>query len=214
MDNRATRTRRAMSKPARIAAVILAAGQSSRYRAADPQASSKVVARLDGKPLVRHVAEAALAAGLDPVLVVTGFAEADTRDALAGLDVAFAHNAAYASGLSSSLKAGVAALPADVDGAAILLADMPKVTASLLRALAGAFTANADASAALPTFRGQRGNPVFIRARLFGEVAKLQGDVGARPLLQGRTDVVETPIDDAGVAFDVDTPDALDRARE
>lgn len=203
-----------MSKSAPIAAVILAAGQSSRYRAADPTAFSKVVAQLDGKPLVRRVAEAALAAGLAPVVVVTGFAEAATRDALEGLDVSFAHNAAFASGLASSLRAGVAALPADVAGAAVLLADMPKVSAPLLRALADAFAANPNASAALPTFRGQRGNPVFLRATLFGEVAKLEGDVGARPLLQGRSDVVEVAVEDAGVAFDVDTPDALTRGGE
>lgn len=202
-----------MSEPARIAAVILAAGQSSRYRAADPHAVSKVVATLEGKPLVRRVAEAALGGGLDPVVVVTGFARHEAQAALAGLDVGFVHNEAFASGLASSLKAGVAALPDDCGGAAILLADMPMVSAALLRALADAFRENPQASAIAPAWQGRRGNPVFINARIFGDVAKLQGDVGARPLLDGRDDVVEVAVEDSGVALDVDTPDALTHLR-
>ncbi|MBX9757554.1 MAG: nucleotidyltransferase family protein, partial [Beijerinckiaceae bacterium] len=162
-----------MTEPVRIGAVILAAGQSSRYRAADPQAVSKVVATLDGKPLVRRVAEAALGGGLDPVTVVTGFARQEAQAALAGLDVCFVYNEAFASGLASSLKAGIAALPDDCAGAAILLADMPMVSASLLRALADAFRANPQASAIVPAWQGRRGNPVFINARIFGDVAKL-----------------------------------------
>lgn len=199
----------AMSERGPIAAVILAAGQSSRYRAADPSAVSKVVAMLDGKPLVRRVAEAALAAGLAPVVVVTGFARTETEAALAGLDVRFTQNAAFASGLASSLKAGVASLPPEVSGAAILLADMPKVSDELLRALVAAFAGNTDSSAVAPTFKGQRGNPVIIRRTLFEAVSGLQGDVGARQLLRGRGDVVEVAVEDDGVALDVDTPETL-----
>jgi molybdenum cofactor cytidylyltransferase len=202
-----------MNEPARIGAVILAAGQSSRYRAADPTASSKVVAALAGKPLVRHVAEAALAAGLDPVIVVTGHAREETQAALSGLPVRFLHNSAFATGLASSLKQGVAALPLDCAGAAILLGDMPLVNAQILRGLAAAFAANPGASAVAPIYEGVRGNPVLIRSSLFDEVARLQGDVGARKLLQGRADVLDVAIDDAGVAIDIDTPEALTRLR-
>jgi molybdenum cofactor cytidylyltransferase len=196
----------------RIAGVILAAGQSSRYRAADPSAVSKVVAILDGKPLVRRVAEAALSAGLHPVVAVTGFAREETEAALAGLDVDFAHNPAFADGLASSLKAGVAALPEDVAGAAILLADMPLIHADLIGALTKAFAEDARAVAIVPSWNGQRGNPVLIRSTLFGDVARLEGDSGARRLLQGRADVLELALEDAAIAFDVDTPDALNTA--
>ena len=198
-----------MNDRARIGAVILAAGQSSRYRAADPSAASKVVATLDGKPLVRRVAETALGAGLDPVIVVTGFARLDTEAALAQLPVRFVHNDAFASGMASSLKAGVAALPRDCAAAAILLADMPMVNVGAVRALADAFVRHPHAGAVAPTWGMQRGNPVIIGAALFEDVAKLQGDVGARMLLRGRADVVEVEMSDAGVALDVDTPDAL-----
>lgn len=198
-----------MSERPRIGAVILAAGQSSRYRAADPSAASKVVATLGGKPLVRCVAEAALTAGLDPVVVVTGFARDDAEKALAGLDIGLVYNPAFATGLASSLKAGVSALPASVRGAAILLADMPRVHADLIGALAQAFADHPAAAAVVPSWNGQRGNPVLIRSTLFDEVANLQGDVGARRLLQGRSDVLEVAVEDASVALDVDTPDAL-----
>jgi molybdenum cofactor cytidylyltransferase len=202
-----------VSERARIGAVILAAGQSSRYRAADPSAASKVVATLDGKPLVRHVAEAALAGRLDPIVVVTGFAREHVEDALVGLDVRFVHNPAFATGLASSLRAGVAALGPGVSGVAILLADMPMITGELTAALARAFAAHPQANALVPVRKGQRGNPVFIGEKLFSEVAKLEGDAGARPLLKGRSDVVEIPVDDEGIAFDVDTPEALERFR-
>ena len=198
-----------MTERPRIAAVILAAGQSSRYRAADPSAVSKVVATLAGKPLVRHVVEAAFAADLDPVVVVTGFAREASVAALEGLAVSFVHNPSFASGLSSSLKTGVASLPDDVVGAAILLADMPRVSGDLLRTLAAAFHDNPHASALAPNLNGQRGNPVFIRRALFDDVARLEGDVGARALLRGRSDVIDVAMDDEAVAFDVDTPDAL-----
>lgn len=198
-----------MTERPHIGAVILAAGQSSRYRAADPSAVTKVVATLGGKPLVRHVAEAALAARLAPIVVVTGFAREATEAALRGLPVAFVYNPLFATGLSSSLKSGVASLPEEVCGAAILLADMPRVSAALLATLAKAFEDHPQACAAAPNLNGQRGNPVFIRRSLFNDVAQLEGDVGARALLRGRSDVIDVAMDDEAVAFDVDTPDAL-----
>jgi len=194
----------------RLAGVILAAGSASRYRAQDPAAATKVVAPLEGAPLVRHVAQAARAAGLDPVIVVTGHAAAAVREALADVEgLAFAHNADHESGLASSLRAGVAALPADCAGAFILLGDMPRVGDAMLRKLAQAFRAAPGACAAVPVRGGVRGNPALIGAALFGEVARLSGDAGARKLLAARDGVVEVEADDDGVLVDVDTPDAL-----
>lgn len=198
-----------MSEPAPVAAVILAAGQASRFRASDPAAKSKAVALLEGSPLVRRVAEAALAAGLSPVVVVTGFGARDVADALAGLPVRLVHNPGYETGLASSLRAGVAALEEACPGAAILLADMPRVTPALIATLVEAWRARADAAAAAPIWNGQRGNPVILSRRLFADVARLTGDVGARPLLMGRDDVADVAVDDAAVALDVDTPEAL-----
>src|SRR5579863_2357704 len=97
---------------ARIAAVILAAGRSLRFRAAGGQ-GSKLLAELAGKPLARHAAEAATASSARPIVVVTGHERRSVEAALDGLELQFAHNPRYRDGLASSLKTGIAALPAD-----------------------------------------------------------------------------------------------------
>ncbi len=197
-----------------IAALILAAGSASRFRAAAGSTgpATKVVATLDGKPLVRHVAEAALASRARSVVVVTGYAKDAVEAALAGLPVQFVHNADFATGLASSLRAGVRALPETVDGALILLADMPRISASVIDGLIAARETSPDARALVPVFSGQRGNPVLIMRVLFSEVGQLRGDVGARPLLAAAGEnVVEVAMSDAAITFDVDTPDALAR---
>lgn len=198
-----------MADAAPLASIILAAGSSTRFRGTDPQAATKAVALLDGAPLVRHVAQAALAAGLGPVIVVTGFGAQDVARALDGLPVTLAHNADFASGLASSLRCGVGVAPAECAGAFVLLADMPRVSAALLGALAQAFRAAPGAQAAVPVHAGAWGNPALIGRAVFADVMNLEGDEGARRLLRGRSGVVEVHVEDEGVALDVDTPEAL-----
>jgi molybdenum cofactor cytidylyltransferase len=187
-----------------VAAIILAAGLGSRFGAAP-----KLLAELDGKPLVRHVAEAAVAAGVSPVLAVVGHHREEVGAMLAGLDVTLVPNPAYADGLSSSLRAGFAALPSGVEAAVILLGDMPRVTPALIDGLAEVWRRHGEASAIVPTFAGRRGNPVLLARALAPAVASLRGDVGAGPLLRARTDVLEWPVDDPAVLQDVDTSVAL-----
>jgi len=203
-----------------IAAVVLAAGRSSRYRAAGGAEPSKLVAMLDGKPLVRHVVEAALASRARPIVVVTGHAREVVETALETLSVAFVHNADFASGLASSLKAGIAALPGGAAGALILLGDMPGVGPALLDRLIGAFTDNPRALAATPVHAGRRGNPVLLASPLFPAIARLEGDEGARRLIEeaagneaGPARVIELAEDSDAVTLDVDTPEALAAAR-
>lgn len=191
-----------------VAAIVLAAGRGTRFGA-----SPKMLADLQGKPLVRHVAEAALAAGLRPVLVVTGHASGEVRAALAGLDIALVPNPAYAEGLSTSLKAGFAALAPQAESALVLLGDMPLVGPDLIRALAAAWTEAGGPPALVPTYAGRRGNPVVLSRALGPEIAGLTGDAGAGPLLREREGVVEHPVDDPAVTADVDTPQALARLR-
>lgn len=191
-----------------VAALILAAGTASRYRAVDPTVPTKLVARLDGVPLVRRAAEAALASSAAPVVVVTGHAEAEVRAALEGCAVSFAHNADYATGLASSLRTGLSALPADAAGALVLLGDMPGVTAPLLDLLIAAFAAAPGAEAVVPVHHGRRGNPALLGCALFARAAALTGDEGARRLL-ATARIVEVAIDDEAVLLDVDDPSAL-----
>ncbi len=198
-----------------IAAVLLAAGSSSRFRAAGGGHSTKLAAPLAGKPLVRHAAEAALASLARPVVVVTGHDRDVVEAALAGLDIRFAHNPAYADGLASSLKTGIAALPGSVAGALILLGDMPAVTPSLLDRLIAAFGDRPDALAAAPTVGGRRGNPALLARALFAAVAELGGDEGARKLLDNAEPGRVIGLDASGIGamLDVDTPQSLAEAR-
>ena len=190
-----------------VAALILAAGRGTRFGE-----SPKMLAMLDGKPLLRHVAEAALASSLHPVLVVTGHRANEVTPALDGLDLTTVHNPDYAGGLSTSLKAGFAALLTDTEAVLVLLGDMPRVTPALVDALAEAWREAGRPAALVPTYSGRRGNPVLLSRALGAEIMRLEGDTGAGPLLKGRTDVCEWPVEDAAVAQDIDTPEALAQA--
>ena len=190
-----------------VAALILAAGRGTRFGE-----SPKMLAMLDGRPLLRHAAEAALASATRPVLVVTGHRAEEVARALDGLDLAVVRNPDYADGLSTSLKAGFAALPPGAEAAVVLLGDMPRVLPSLIDALAAAWREAGRPAALVPTHAGRRGNPVLLSRALGPEIMRLEGDTGAGPLLKGRPDVREWPVEDAAVAQDIDTPEALDQA--
>jgi molybdenum cofactor cytidylyltransferase len=191
--------------PASVAAIVLAAGRSSRMGA------HKMLADIAGKPMVRWAVEAALQSRARPVLVVTGHEAAQVQAALTGLDVRFVHNGAFATGLSSSLKAGIRALPPTCDGALILLGDMPEITAAHIDRLIEAFTPD---TIVVPTHEGQRGNPVLWPARCFEAMLQLDGDTGAKRLLDAGPDLVrEVDVGTPAISTDVDTPDALARLR-
>ncbi len=192
----------------RVAAIVLAAGTANRYRAADPSIATKLVALIDGVPMVRHIVEAALASRARPVVVVTGYAEAEVRATLDGLTVGFVANPDYATGIASSLRAGLSALPTKVDGALVLLGDMPGVTAPLLDRLIEAHRADPDRDAVVPMHAGRRGNPVLLGRVLFGAAMELHGDEGARRLLV-RAQVLEVDVTDRAVLVDVDDPATL-----
>ena len=124
------------------------------------------------------------------------------------------HNPSFADGLSTSLKAGLAALPSGVDGALICLGDMPQVSAEMIDRLIAAFDPDRSALIVVPTFEGKRGNPVLWSRRFFHELGALEGDVGARHLIGQFPDaVVEVPVTGQGAFFDIDTPEALEAAK-
>jgi molybdenum cofactor cytidylyltransferase len=193
----------------KVAAVVLAAGQSRRMGG-----PNKLLETVGRTPLVRRVVEQVLASKAEPVVVVTGHQREKVEQALSGLSVRFAHNPDYAEGLSTSVKTGIAALPPEADAALVILGDMPQIDAGLLDRLAGAFDPARGALIVVPTSAGKRGNPVLWARRFFPELSALQGDVGARHLIGTYADAVaEVPVDDHAAFFDVDTPDALAKAR-
>jgi len=206
------RTEPAPEKGRAIAAVVLAAGQSSRMGG-----PNKLLAEIGGKPLVRHMVDAALGSRARPVLVVTGHQRDKVEAALAGLPVKFVHNPHFADGLGTSLKAGIAALgglPAEVDGAIVCLGDMPQVDGALIDRLIGAFDPDHGALVVVPTIDGKRGNPVVWSRRFFPDLMAVEGDVGARYLIGRYTEAVaEVPLTGTAALTDVDTPEALEAVR-
>jgi molybdenum cofactor cytidylyltransferase len=189
----------------RIAAIVLAAGRSTRMGG-----PNKLMAEIAGKPMVRITVEQALASRARPVIVVTGHERARVEAALAGLDVRLVHNPGYAEGLSTSLKAGLGAVPPESDGAIVGLGDMPQVSAALIDRLIGAFDPARGALAVVPTIDGKRGNPVVWSRRFFPDLMALEGDVGARHLIAAYAEaVVEVPVTERAALIDVDTLETL-----
>jgi molybdenum cofactor cytidylyltransferase len=195
----------APEKGRHIAAVVLAAGRSTRMGAVN-----KMIAEIGGKPLVRIAAEQALASRASPVIVVTGHQREQVEAALAGLPVRFVHNQDYAAGLGTSLKAGIAAVAEDADGAIICLGDMPQVDAALIDRLIAAFDPERGALIVVPSIDGRRGNPVVWSRRFFHELMQIQGDIGARHLISTYAEAVaEVPVAGEAALTDVDTPESL-----
>jgi len=189
----------------RIAAVVLAAGRSTRMGG-----PNKLLAKIRGRPLVRIVVEEAVASHAKPVIVVVGHERGEVEKALAGLPVQFVHNPDFAQGLGTSLKAGIAAVPAEADGAIVCLADMPQVDASLLNRLIAAFDPDRGALIVMPTAEGRRGNPVLWSRRFFPDLMAIEGDVGARHFIGRYSEAaVEVPLEGKAALVDVDTPEAL-----
>jgi len=200
----------APARAPRIAAVILAAGQSRRMGS-----ENKLLAEVAGKPMVRHVAEAVAASKAVSTTVVLGHEADAVRDSLGDLEPTFARNPDYAEGLSTSLKTGLAAVGDDIDGVIVCLGDMPKITPTIIDRMIAAFDPIEGRAIVVPTRRGKRGNPVLFAKRFFEEMGTVSGDVGARHLIGNHEDVaVEIEIDDEAVLTDVDTPEALAQIRE
>ncbi|HVW75557.1 MAG TPA: NTP transferase domain-containing protein [Rhizomicrobium sp.] len=196
--------RRSKTAGRRIAGIVLAAGMSSRM------GRNKLTLPLDGKPLVRHAVEAALAGKLDPILVVTGHDAASMRDALDGLPVRFIHNDAFADGLSTSLRAGIAMVPQGCDGAMVLLGDMPAIDPELIGRLTEAFDPSQSRAICVATAGGERGHPVIWGRQFFAAIDQLRGDVGAKSLMARYPDQVhEVETGDGAPLADIDTPEAL-----
>lgn len=191
----------------RIAAIVLAAGRSTRMGA-----DNKLLADVGGRPMLRWATEAVLASRAGPLIVVIGHEAAGISAALAGLDASIALNADFALGLSTSLKAGIAAVPAGCDGALVLLGDMPRIEAAHLDRLIAAF---APGAIVVPVHQGRQGNPVLWPRGRFPELMGLEGDAGAKRVIAAHRDAVrEVEMGTTAILADVDTPEELQRLRD
>lgn len=195
-----------------VYAIVLAAGQSRRMGK-----QNKLLARWQGKALISHVIDALEQTSLAGICVVTGHEAEGIHNELAGRDITLVDNPAFATGLSSSLKVGISALPNDADAALVCLADMPLLNPDILNTLVETWAQSTGNTICVPLFNGRYGNPVLWPRRYFGEIMELAGDAGARSIIGLHSDnVLTVPVASDAVLIDVDTPTALqelDRSR-
>lgn len=184
-----------------IGAVILAAGSASRF------GSPKQLLALNGMPMIRRVATTALQASLNPVVVVVGAHGESVADSLRGLDVLIVDNAAWGSGMGSSLSLGVASLmttSASLDAVMVLLGDQPAITATDLIDMCHRHARSPDRILA-SNYDGHPGPPCLFPVAYAPQLAALQGTQGARPVLDAHASHVDL-VDLAAARFDIDTP--------
>lgn len=189
-----------------VAAVLLAAGLSRRF------GSNKLLHLIDGRPMLRRVAENLVAALLpqDEVVVVLGHQAEAVRAALDGLPVRCIVNENYADGMGASIAAGVSGVGDKAAGVMIMLGDMPWIGAGQIRVLRAAFDRAAADAVVLPVHQGRRGHPVIFSRRWFPALCALRGDRGARSVLDAAgNDVIEVAMPDDGILRDLDQPDAV-----
>jgi molybdenum cofactor cytidylyltransferase len=212
-----------------VAGVLLAAGTSSRMginQSREPHASGDVVERvtgppgsrginkllleLDGEPLLRRAAGRAVAAGLDPVLVVVGHEAERARDALAGLPCQAVHNPAYAGGIVTSLRAGLAAVPAEAAAAVVMLADMPFVTAAMLAGLVERWRTT-TAPLVISDYEGVNAPPMLYDRALFAELLAMDDERCGKQVVKRHRHEAEVLHWPASALTDLDSPADVER---
>jgi molybdenum cofactor cytidylyltransferase len=182
-----------------VAGIILAAGESKRF------GQPKQLLDWHGKPFVRQVADTALAAGLSPVVIVTGANAEQVEAAVRDLPLTINHNPNWQTGQSSSLQAGLRAIPSETGAAIFLLADQPQVTPTVLRALVERHSLDLSPIVA-PQVQGQRANPVLFDRVTFPDLMSLRGDSGGRAIFP-KYPVTYLPWQDEILLADIDTPE-------
>ena len=187
-------------------AIVLAAGRSRRMGG-----RNKLLLEIDGKPMVCHVVDALLEFGIASVTVVTGHQAQKVRSVLQGYPVSFVENRDHAAGLSTSLKAGLDAIPASCGAVLVCLGDMPAVDRATFRALTRAWQRANGPVIVVPTRDGRQGNPVLWDRTFFSAMREVTGDTGARHLIgECQDSVIEVAMDDRAVFLDIDTPEDFD----
>jgi molybdenum cofactor cytidylyltransferase len=164
-----------------IAGIVLAAGQSSRL------GRPKQLLPIHGEPLIRHTLRRVLASSLDQVILVVGHEADDVRTAVADLPVACVFNPDAAAGQSTSVRAGLAALSPEAEAAVFILGDQPGVDPNVIDTLIASWR-ESGAPVVVPRYEDRMGNPVLFDRRLFPELATLEGDSGARPVVRAYHD--------------------------
>lgn len=189
----------------RVGAVLLAAGEGQRMGGV-----AKSLIRLQGVPLINRLMVALSGAGVDEVVVVTGYARDAVEAAVAGFPVTLAHNDNYQDGQQGSVRVGLEMLGANCDAVLVLLADQPLIGAGDLTELIAAFKKRGQGHVLVPMVNGQRGNPIVLddvaRAQIHASGTKL----ACRNLIDRNPELV-CVYETANTRFvtDLDTPEDL-----
>ena len=189
-----------------ISAVLLAAGESRRFGDAN-----KLALRINGKPLLRRVAQTLARANLAEVVVVLGYEAETSRPLLAGVSVRIAVNKDYAQGQMSSVCCGIRALRRKNTAVMVCLSDQPLLDTRDINRLAARFIARPTA-ALVPTYQGKRGNPVILAVEQRAAILNGGANLGCRHFIENNPGLVDTyEFDNDHVVFDIDTPDDCKR---
>ncbi|HXA20572.1 MAG TPA: NTP transferase domain-containing protein [Thermoanaerobaculia bacterium] len=190
-----------------ISAIVLAAGQATRF------GQCKQVLRLGGKTILDHALDNLRASKIDDIVIVLGAHAEEIREKVRLLEresERIVMNPDFASGMSSSIQAGLRALPESAEAAMIVLGDQPFVTPGTIDLLIDECR-RTRASVVVPTYNGFRGNPVIVDRSLFGEMLGIRGDVGCRAIFGDHVQsITKVPVDDRGVLVDIDTREDFD----
>ncbi len=185
-----------------ISAIVLAAGQATRF------GQCKQLVRIGGKALLERALDNLRTSKIDDIVVVLGANAEEIRQQISLEGVRVVMNPYYAEGMSTSIQAGLRALPETAEAAMIVLADQPFVTPRTLDLLVDEYS-RARPGILVPAYDGVRGNPVIVSRALFGEMMDIRGDIGCRAVFGGH-EVMMLPVDDRGVTMDIDTMEDLE----
>ena len=216
-----------MSTPRSTAAIILAAGTSSRMGGG----RHKLLLPLNDRPVLAHVIDATLASHARPILIVLGHQANQVKAQLAAYathpDITLIENPDYLQGMSTSMRAGLEAIishdykKADdallVDSALIILGDQPLITSQIIDALISTWQARSQTGKRIvaPLYNGKRGNPTLFAASLFPELLEVMGDEGGRRVVERhKEDLVAVELGSAVANYDVDTWEAYQQVVE
>jgi molybdenum cofactor cytidylyltransferase len=193
-------------EPEKIAGLLLAAGSSIRMGV------NKLFLDLEGRTVVRRAAQAASGAGLDPLLVVVGHEAERSREEVRGIECQPVFNAQYAEGIASSLKAGIRALPSDVDAAVVILADMPLVTSAMTAALIARYR-ETHARLVISDYEGVNAPPMLYDRSLFEELLASDDARCGRQVVQRHLDEAQVLAWPRRALADLDLPEDVERVR-
>lgn len=200
-----------METPFQVTAIVLAAGRSQRMGT-----PNKLLAEVAGHPVLARVIRALADGGITDIVVVTGSDRARVAPLVRRIGAArLVHNPAYRTGMAGSIRCGVQAAGPAAEGYAVCPGDLPLLTGATVRRVGAAFGAHAARAIVQPHCHGRPGHPVVFDRSFRQALLRLEGDGGARPILQQHPEaVVPVAVNHPGIYQDVDTPNALRAVRE